>query len=405
MSTAGLAAVSRSAAFEEALGRVDLGFRHWLQKKNFASFYTWAYMWDEEDEIELTAAVRSSLHQLGAGSMTDTWLVAATSLVFVARGDASAVARRQGLVSDAQIYADVRSLQEATVVRENETKLEAAKVGQLAHVPLEWKGKRYRRLQNASSEKERSNIEAADRLRLGRELVEICVAAGLPFARTLDGKMLDEQAVLRCCRGLRAKTLHQYLTYWRPFGRWIASEYGLRFPQTQEHVLAYLGVLKRSGAGRTSYTSAVTALRFVEEAGEVPPAERLNALPGVSNYKKEAALSAEVAGTKPAQAGQAPAFPLQVVAALEAAVNDTALPKYHRGYAWFTLLRQWTAMRWDDTQALLPYSLERRARGVWGLLERTKTSGPGKSMGVLPVFVSEQAYLGSLGSTQAWPSG
>ena len=50
-------------------------------------------------------------------------------------------------------------------------------------------------------------------------------------------------------------------------------------------------------------------------------------------------------------------------------------------------------MRWDDTQALLPYSLERRARGVWGLLERTKTSGPGKAMGVLPVFVSDQAYL------------
>ena len=38
MSTAGLAAVSRSMAFEEALGRVDLGFRHWLQKKQFASF-------------------------------------------------------------------------------------------------------------------------------------------------------------------------------------------------------------------------------------------------------------------------------------------------------------------------------------------------------------------------------
>ena len=40
MSTAGLAAVSRSVAFEEALGRLDLGFRHWLQKKNFSSFYT-----------------------------------------------------------------------------------------------------------------------------------------------------------------------------------------------------------------------------------------------------------------------------------------------------------------------------------------------------------------------------
>ena len=58
MSTAGLAAVSRSAAFEDALGHVDLSFRHWLQKKQFASFNTWAYMWDETDEYELAIAIR-----------------------------------------------------------------------------------------------------------------------------------------------------------------------------------------------------------------------------------------------------------------------------------------------------------------------------------------------------------
>ena len=156
---------------------MDLSFRHWLQKKQFASFSTWAYMWDEEDEFELAAAVRMSLHQLGAGSSIDSWVVAGTTLALVARGDASAVARRQGLVSDSQIYADVRSLQDATKVREHEKKVEVAKVGQLAHVPLEWKGKRYRRLEKASSEKERASIESADRLRLGKELVEICLRA------------------------------------------------------------------------------------------------------------------------------------------------------------------------------------------------------------------------------------
>ena len=110
MSTAGLAAVSRSMAFEEALGRVDLGFRLWLQKKQFASFSTWAYMWDEEDEHELTEAIRGTLRQLGATSTLETWVVYGTTLALAARGDAAAVARRQGLVSDSQIYSDVRSL-------------------------------------------------------------------------------------------------------------------------------------------------------------------------------------------------------------------------------------------------------------------------------------------------------
>ena len=50
-------------------------------------------------------------------------------------------------------------------------------------------------------------------------------------------------------------------------------------------------------------------------------------------------------------------------------------------------------MRWDDTQGLSPLSLERRARGLYGVLERTKTSGPGKHCTVLPVWVSQDAWL------------
>ena len=86
MSTAGLAAVSRSAAFEEALGRADLSFRHWLQKKHFASFTTWAYMWDETDEYELANAIRVALHQLGATGSLESWVVSGTTLTLAARG-------------------------------------------------------------------------------------------------------------------------------------------------------------------------------------------------------------------------------------------------------------------------------------------------------------------------------
>ena len=57
------------------------------------------------------------------------------------------------------------------------------------------------------------------------------------------------------------------------------------------------------------------------------------------------------------------------------------------------LFRHWSSLRWDDTQALAPHSLQRRARGVVGSLERTKTSGPGKTIQVLPVFVSQDAWL------------
>ena len=75
-------------------------------------------------------------------------------------------------------------------------------------------------------------------------------------------------------------------------------------------------------------------------------------------------------------------------------MRDEARPHYHRAFAWYRLFRHWSSLRWDDTQGLVPSTLERRARGVFGLLLRTKTSGPGKKTLILPVFVSQEAYVG-----------
>ena len=68
---------------------------------------------------------------------------------------------------------------------------------------------------------------------------------------------------------------------------------------------------------------------------------------------------------------------LYLLAELESVVRDEDRPLYQRAFAWYRLFRHWASLRWDDTQALLPSRLERRSRGVYGQLERTKTSGPG----------------------------
>ena len=74
-------------------------------------------------------------------------------------------------------------------------------------------------------------------------------------------------------------------------------------------------------------------------------------------------------------------------------VCDKDRKAYERGFAWFRLFRHWSGMRLDDSQGLSPDSLEARTRGAVGVLERTKTSGPGKKILLLPVFVSTEAYV------------
>ena len=114
------------------------------------------------------------------------------------------------------------------------------------------------------------------------------------------------------------------------------------------------------------------------------------------NAVAEHSLSAEELAQRkgnPRAKRQAPPLLLLLIGELELVVRDDGRPLYHRAFAWYRLFRHWASLRWDDTQALLPATLERRSRGVFGLLERTKTSGPGKTMTVLPVFVSEDAYV------------
>ena len=65
----------------------------------------------------------------------------------------------------------------------------------------------------------------------------------------------------------------------------------------------------------------------------------------------------------------------------------------HSAIAWAKLLRHWSSFRWDDSMGVRPADLQLRARGLFGLLERSKTSGPDKAVKVLPIFVSKLAWV------------
>ena len=71
-------------------------------------------------------------------------------------------------------------------------------------------------------------------------MAALLVEAGLPFARSLGAQALEQEAPLRCCRGLRAKTLAQRLSCWRPFRRWLAFRGYGPFPTSEAMVLEYL---------------------------------------------------------------------------------------------------------------------------------------------------------------------
>jgi hypothetical protein len=82
-----------------------------------------------------------------------------------------------------------------------------------------------------------------------------------------------------------------------------------------------------------------------------------------------------------------------MIAAIEATVCDGSLSLYMRGFTFYKLLKLWAAARHSDFESLNPASLILTQQGLEGRLDRTKTSGPGRRVRFLPIFVSRAAYL------------
>ena len=86
-----------------------------------------------------------------------------------------------------------------------------------------------------------------------------------------------------------------------------------------------------------------------------------------------------------------------VVAALEEAVFDKGLPVCLRVVAWARLVKVFGVLRSDDLQRITPKDVTMQEGGMAARLQRTKTSGTGKRVKDLTLYVPEKAWLQSEG--------
>ena len=127
-------------------------------------------------------------------------------------------------------------------------------------------------------------------------------------------------------------------------------------------------------------------MSFMEEKGDVSGQNRLSAAPMVRSTVSaiELAFQGDALPTK-----KTPAFMIMLIVALEFLVRPFVL----RSYALVLLVRVWGALRTDDCRGLLPDTIKLSEGGREARLDRSKTSGPGRKVRWLPVFVSHEAFL------------
>ena len=394
---------SQSAEFENALTLLEPGLHAWLRARDLLSLHIWGFMVVEaESDVEILDAAQNFLQLAGVDlDSQGTWAGQLMFLYRLACGEAEGMARRLANVSEFQIAIDSAELAKEQVAAHQAGEQKRLELQALARLPTEWRGKRYRRLERAENETERTDLAQEELLKEGRQVMGLLLEAGLPFAKTLENTGTNETGAMRCCVGLRPKTLRQRLACWRPVRRWLLGEGLPAFPSDVAPLLRYLELRRKAGAGRTVFKIVQLALNFFEEAGEVPRLERLANHPALTNLVKESGVRTafEEAARKEESSwlapptDQSPPNLLRLLVGFERVVNDTGRPLYQRAFAWFRLARHWDSLRWDDTQSVRPASFSRYARGLYATLEVSKTSGPGKKVRVLPIFLSQEAWI------------
>ena len=231
----------------------------------------------------------------------------------------------------------------------------------------------------------RQMLEVQERNKWSARISAILVAAALLATRDSAGRMCELGELKRTGKGRRASTLKLHVRYCDGFVAWLSLATGLLWPSSESDLVRYLETRAEEPCGRTVPGAIQRSLVFVEAAGEVALSERIATHPAVLNLLEE--LSTTLGSAVRSKRG-ACQVPMSMAIHWEDTVCDVAVEIFVRGYAWLKLVKLWSGMRWLDTMGMPPANLRLDSRGSLGQLDRTKTSGAGKKVEQLFVYVS-----------------
>lgn len=347
-------------------------------------------MADEEDEV-----LRNIADGLGEGPEGPVTVEVMRTFIGVAKTAAEVQWRVEGRSS-------ASGLMEAHMARKLGEKINEARdfaAGKLKEqVPrmgkakvVRWPTKLQRRLEAAGDNASlRESAEKIERTRWINELKKLMEEAGLPV---MMGSAVAGNLTLskRFGKGRRVATLRKHVKTWSMARNWFMATFDRPWPDHSEEFALYLEARANEPCGRSVPTSIFKTLMFMEHAGEVPLEDQMNRKPGVKNALEEVNMT--LAEGAPGFTKKAWHIPVKLIMEMEQIVLESTKKDFIRGYAWYRLIKLWSGMRFADTQGLINSSLTWEAFGVTGVLGRTKTTGPGKKIQLLRIWISKDCWI------------
>jgi hypothetical protein len=237
-----------------------------------------------------------------------------------------------------------------------------------------------------------SGLGEADRLLMkkwGSRLAAIMKGGTTPSWH-LSAAASDPQAAMAGLVGKsRPATLAKRVRAWEIFSKWLMGDRGRSWPVGPVDLVDYLAARVAEGCPPSLPEGFRSAVLWIEARSGLAPDEMY----GRSEFFRKNVDRADVLAMTDAEAVQkAPRFPVVVIGALECKVMSTRALLGLRIMPWARLLKVYGTMRWDDLQRLKPRDVHLRAGGLVGRLSQTKTSGAGKKVRDLPLYIPKHAF-------------
>ena len=210
-----------------------------------------------------------------------------------------------------------------------------------------------------------------------------------PVLKDLEQAEFRDKALRGLLGGARVSTVKKRVRAAEKLSRWLELSRGKLWPGGAADVIDYL----HSAAAeepRVSFPRDVGAmLHWMEARSGVEEGAKLSLNPLFLKNLTQATADVQVGR----DIKKAVRFPLTVVATMELAVMDEALPVVVRVVLWARLLKVYGGLRADDLRRLSPADVTWAPEGLSGVLRRTKTTGPAKKVRTLPLFIPAAATL------------
>ena len=211
-----------------------------------------------------------------------------------------------------------------------------------------------------------------------------------PPATTKCSIVAAVDMVRRFGKGRRIATLRKHVKTWTKVRDWMKVTFGNAWPSSADEFALYLKSRASEPCGKSVPGSIYKTMLSMENAGEFPAEEQLGKTAAVKNVLEE--ITMQLAEAAPRFAKRAWHLPVMRLKPSTRGIC-ARLQSYPRVYAWFRLIKLWAGMRFSDTLGMDHKTLKWKSFGLTAVLSGTKTSGPGKKVSLLRIWISKECWI------------